>query len=154
MDTFVKNGIFTKEELHARYEIMLEDYMKKIQIEGRVLGEIAYSYVLPPAIEYLTVVATNIRTLKEAGIKVGKAQKELVQTIAEHIDMVKTKTDKMVESRKKANNLKDTEKQAISYHFDVKESFDDIRYHMDKLEQLVDDKIWQLPKYRELLFLR
>ena len=154
MDTFVKNGIFTKEELHARYEIMLEDYMKKIQIEGRVLGEIAYSYVLPPAIEYLTVVATNIRTLKEAGIKVGKAQKELVETIANHIDMVKIKTDKMVEARKKANIMDDSEKQAISYHFDVKESFDDIRYHMDKLEQLVDDKIWQLPKYRELLFLR
>ena len=154
MDTFVKNGIFTKEELHARYEIMLEDYMKKIQIEGRVLGEIAYSYVLPPAIEYLTVVATNIRTLKEAGIKVGKAQKELVETIANHIDMVKIKTDKMVEARKKANIMEDSEKQAISYHFDVKESFDDIRYHMDKLEQLVDDKIWQLPKYRELLFLR
>ena len=106
------------------------------------------------SIEYLTVVAANIKTLKEAGIEVGKAQKELVQTIAEHIDMVKTKTDKMVESRKKANSLQDTEKQAISYHFDVKESFDDIRYHMDKLEQLVDDKIWQLPKYRELLFLR
>ena len=154
MDTFVKNGIFTKEELHARYEIMLEDYMKKIQIEGRVLGEIAYSYVLPPAIEYLTIVATNIRTLKEAGIKVGKAQKELVETIANHIDMVKIKTDKMVEARKKANIMDDSEKQAISYHFDVKESFDDIRYHMDKLEQLVDDKIWQLPKYRELLFLR
>jgi glutamine synthetase len=154
MDTFVKNGIFTKEELHARYEIMLEDYMKKIQIEGRVLGEIAYSYVLPPAIEYLTIVATNIRTLKEAGIKVGKAQKELVETIANHIDMVKIKTDKMVEARKKANIMEDSEKQAISYHFDVKESFDDIRYHMDKLEQLVDDKIWQLPKYRELLFLR
>ena len=154
MDTFVKNGIFTKEELHARYEIMLEDYMKKIQIEGRVLGEIAYSYVLPPAIEYLTIVATNIRTLKETGIKVGKAQKELVETIANHIDMVKIKTDKMVEARKKANIMEDSEKQAISYHFDVKESFDDIRYHMDKLEQLVDDKIWQLPKYRELLFLR
>ena len=154
METFVKNGIFTEKELHARYEIMLEDYMKKIQIEGRVLGEIAYSYILPPAIEYLTVVANNIKALKEAGVNVGNAQKELVETIANHIDMVKSKTDKMVEARKKANTLEDSEKQAISYHFDVKESFDDIRYHIDKLEQLVDDKIWQLPKYRELLFLR
>jgi glutamine synthetase len=154
METFVKNGIFTEKELHARYEIMLEDYMKKIQIEGRVLCEIAYSYILPPAIEYLTVVANNIKALKEAGVNVGKAQKELVETIANHIDMVKSKTDNMVEARKKANAIKDSEKQAISYHFDVKESFDDIRYHIDKLEQLVDDKIWQLPKYRELLFLR
>lgn len=153
-ETFVKNGIFTEKELHARYEIMLEDYIKKIQIEGRVLGEIAYSYILPTAIEYLTVVANNIKALKEAGVNIGKAQKELVETIANHIDMVKSKTDKMVEARKKANTLEDSEKQAISYHFDVKESFDDIRYHIDKLEQLVDDKIWQLPKYRELLFLR
>jgi glutamine synthetase len=133
---------------------MLEDYIKKIQIEGRVLGEIAYSYILPTAIEYLTVVANNIKALKEAGANIGIAQKELVETIANHIDMVKSKTDKMVEARKKANTLEDSEKQAISYHFDVKESFDDIRYHIDKLEQLVDDKIWQLPKYRELLFLR
>tara|TARA_B100001059_G_scaffold74338_2_gene71931 strand:+ start:9168 stop:11330 length:2163 start_codon:yes stop_codon:yes gene_type:complete len=153
-ETFVKNGIFTEKELHARYEIMLEDYIKKIQIEGRVLGEIAYSYILPTAIEYLTVVANNIKALKEAGANIGIAQKELVETIANHIDMVKSKTDKMVEARKKANTLEDSEKQAISYHFDVKESFDDIRYHIDKLEQLVDDKIWQLPKYRELLFLR
>lgn len=153
-ETFVKNGIFTEKELHARYEIMLEDYIKKIQIEGRVLGEIAYSYILPTAIEYLTVVANNIKALKEAGVNIGKAQKELVETISNHIDMVKSKTDKMVEARKKANTLEDSEKRAISYHFDVKESFDDIRYHIDKLEQLVDDKIWQLPKYRELLFLR
>lgn len=100
------------------------------------------------------MVANNIKALKEAGVNVGNAQKELVETIANHIDMVKSKTDKMVEARKKANTLEDSEKQAISYHFDVKESFDDIRYHIDKLEQLVDDKIWQLPKYRELLFLR
>ena len=154
IETFVNNNIFTKEELHARYEIMLEDYMKKIQIEGRVLGELAYSYVLPPAIEYLTSIANNIKTLKESGMKVGKAQQELATTIAEHIDMVKSKTDKMTAARRKSNSMADSEKQAISYHYDIKESFDDIRYHIDKLEQLVDDKMWQLPKYRELLFIR
>jgi len=153
-DTFVKNGIFTQEELHARYEIMLEDYIKKIQIEGRILGELAYSFILPPSIQYLSNVAANVKTLKEAGIKVGTAQKELIESIGEHIDMVKTKTDQMIAARKKANTMIDSEKQAISYHYDVKESFDDIRYHIDKLEQLVDDKMWQLPKYRELLFTR
>ena len=98
--------------------------------------------------------AANVKTLKEAGIKVGTAQKELIESIGEHIDMVKTKTDQMIAARKKANTMIDSEKQAISYHYDVKESFDDIRYHIDKLEQLVDDKMWQLPKYRELLFTR
>ena len=154
IETFVKNGIFTEAELHARYEVMLEDYMKKIQIEGRVLGELIYSHVLPPAIEYLTTLARNVKSLTDAGIKAGKAQQELIKDVAAHIDAAKEKADKMVEARKKANKMKNTEKQAISYHYDIKESFDDIRYHADKLEQLVDDSIWQLPKYRELLFIK
>ena len=134
--------------------IMLEDYMKKIQIEGRVLGELIYSFVLPPAIEYLTTLATNVKSLKEAGLKAGKAQTELIKAISEHIDQAKSKTDKMVEARKKANNMADSEKQAVSYHYDIKESFDGIRQHADKLEHLIDDKIWELPKYRELLFVK
>lgn len=154
LETFVENGVFTKEELHARYEIMLEDYMKKIQIEGRVLGELIYSYVLPPAIEYLTTLANNVKSLKDAGLKAGTAQKELIEAISGHIDAVKLKTDKMVDARKKANKMTDSEKQAVSYHYDIKESFDGIRVHADKLEHLIDDKIWELPKYRELLFIK
>jgi glutamine synthetase len=154
IDTFVVNGIFTKEELHARYEIMLEDYMKKIQIEGRVLGELIYSYILPPAIEYLTTLATNVKSLKEAGLKAGTAQSELIKEISGHIDAAKTKTDKMTDARKKANKMTDSVKQAISYHYDIKETFDGIRQHAYKLEHLIDDKIWELPKYRELLFVK
>ena len=154
ISTFVDNGIFTKEELHARYEIMLEDYMKKIQIEGRVLGELIYSFVLPPAIEYLTTLATNVKSLKDAGLKAGKAQTELIEAIAGHIDAAKKKTDEMTDARKKANKMTDSEKQAVSYHYDIKESFDGIRKHADKLEHLIDDKIWELPKYRELLFIK
>lgn len=154
VDTFVANGIFTKEELHARYEIMLEDYTKKIQIEGRVLGDLIYSHVLPPAIDYLTSLANNVKSLKDAGLQAGTAQTELIASVSAHIDDAKRKTDLMVEARKKANAMTSTEKQAISYHYDIKESFEAIRYHADKLEQLIDDKKWQLPKYRELLFIK
>jgi glutamine synthetase len=154
ISTFVNNGIFTKEELHARYEIMLEDYTKKIQIEGRVLGELVYSHILPPAIGYLTTLANNVKSLKDAGLKTGTAQMDLLKSITTHIDAAKQKTDEMVEARKKANSMTSAEKQAISYHYDVKETFDGIRYHVDKLEQIVDDQMWQLPKYRELLFIK
>jgi len=102
----------------------------------------------------LTTLATNVKSLKEAGLKAGKAQTELIKAISEHIDQAKSKTDKMVEARKKANNMADSEKQAVSYHYDIKESFDGIRQHADKLEHLIDDKIWELPKYRELLFVK
>lgn len=153
-ETFVNNGIFTNEELHARYEVMLEDYAKKIQIEGRVLGELVYSHILPPAIDYLTTLANNVKSLKDAGLKAGAAQSELIEAVSKHIDAAKQKTDQMIEARKKANAMDSTEEMAVSYHYDIKESFEDIRYHTDKLEQLVDDKNWQLPKYRELLFIR
>lgn len=152
IETFVKNGVFTKEELHARFEIMLEEYIKKIQIEGRVLGDLVYTYIIPPSIEYLSSLATNVKALKDADLPIGVAQSDLIKQISGHIDAAKSKTDKMVNARKKANNETDTETMAIAYHYEVKETFDDIRYHVDKLEQLVDDKIWGLPKYRELLF--
>ena len=152
IETFVNNGIFTKEELHARFEIMLEEYIKKIQIEGRVLGDLVYTYIIPPSINYLSTLALNVKALKDAGLPVGETQSDLIKQISAHIDAAKSKTDKMVDARKMANNDTDTEKMAIAYHYTVKETFDDIRYHVDKLEQLVDDKIWELPKYRELLF--
>jgi glutamine synthetase len=152
IETFVKNGIFTKEELHARFEIMLEEYIKKIQIEGRVLGDLVYTYIIPPSIAYLSSLATNVKALKDADLPIGEAQSDLIKQISGHIDAAKSKTDKMVDARKKANNEKDTETMAIAYHYEVKLTFDDIRYHVDKLEQLVDDRIWGLPKYRELLF--
>jgi glutamine synthetase len=153
-ETFVKNGVFTKEELHARFEIMLEEYIKKIQIEGRVLGDLVYTFILPPAIEYLTSLAQNVKAMKDSGLNAGLAQLDLIKEIAEHIDQAKAKTDVMVEARRVANLESDSQKMAIAYHKTVRESFDDIRYHADKLEQLVDDKMWQLPKYRELLFLK
>lgn len=154
VNIFVENKIFTKEELHARYEIMLEDYTKKIQIEGRVLGELVYGYVLPSSVEYLTSLATNVKVMKEAGLKPGKAQVELIEKIANHIDEMKRLTDHMVEERKKANKKESVEAMALAYNQNVKEAFEAIRYHADRLERYVDDKLWQLPKYRELLFIK
>lgn len=153
-NTFVKTGIFTKEELHARFEIMLEEYIKKIQIEGRVLGELAYTYIIPPAIKYLSSLAINVKTLKEAGLEVGDAQRHLINRISVHIDELKSGVDEMTEARKKANKIEDTEEMAIAYNKTVKDSFDSIRYHADKLELLVSDELWTLPKYRELLFIK
>jgi glutamine synthetase len=153
-ESFVKNGIFTEEELHARFEIMLEEYTKKIQIEGRVMGELVYTYILPPAINYLTTLAKNVTALKDAGMEVGDAQKQIINRISVHIDEAKSLTDEMREARKRANKMEDSEQQAITYFKEVKTKFDEIRYHVDKLEHLVDDSQWQLPKYRELLFIK
>ncbi|MBT8326278.1 MAG: glutamine synthetase III [Bacteroidia bacterium] len=154
MKTFVNHGIFTKEELHARLEIMFEEYVKKIQIEGRVLADLVYTYVLPSAITYLSTLASNVKVLNDVNLKAGKAQHELIKSISDYIDDAKKQTDKMIESRKKANKMADSQKMAVAYHHNVKESFDNIRRNVDKLEQLVNDKLWQLPKYRELLFIK
>ncbi|MBR9861535.1 glutamine synthetase type III [bacterium] len=151
---FVEQGIFTEPELHARVEIMQEEYVKKIQIEGRVLGELTYTYILPPAIEYLTRLANNVKALKEAGLKAGTAQLELIGELSEHINEAKRLVDAMTDERRKANKLTDTRKRAVAYFEKVKETFDEIRYHLDKLERITDDELWKLPKYREMLFIR
>ncbi|HOZ97026.1 MAG TPA: glutamine synthetase III [Niabella sp.] len=154
---FVKNGIYSHPELEARHEIELEKYIKKVQIEGRIMGEMATSMILPPAIRYQNLLAKNIRGLKEAGItEEGYAnQKQILDKISEHINKASDLVEKMIEARKKCNVIEDTREKAIAYEKEVKSAFfDKIRYHADKLELLVDDKEWYLPKYRELLFLR
>ncbi|MFY0644006.1 MAG: glutamine synthetase III [Bacteroidia bacterium] len=154
METFVSNNIFTEPELHARLEIMQEEYVKKIQIEGRVLNELTYTYVIPSAVNYLSRLADNVNALKSAGMTVGSSQLSLVETISKHIDQAKQLVDRMTDARRKANKMTDLHEQAVTYHREVKESFDDIRYHVDKLEMMVDDELWKLPKYREMLFIR
>ena len=154
METFVGNQIFTEAELHARLEIMQEEYVKKIQIEGRVLNELIYTYVIPSSVNYLSRLANNINALKSAGITVGSSQLKLVESISSHIDRAKELVDQMTDARRKANKMTDLHEQAVTYHRQVKESFDQIRYHVDKLEMLVDDELWKLPKYREMLFIR
>jgi glutamine synthetase len=156
-ELFESLGIYNHAELEARHEIMLEDYIKRVQIESRIMGELCTSHILPSAIKYQNLLIENIRGLKELGL-MGDAfsnQVQILQKISRHIAEVSEHVEKMIEARKKANALTDTRKKAIAYCDDVKgKYFEKIRYHVDKLELLVDDQYWLLPKYREMLFLR
>ena len=153
---FEHNKIYTHSELEARHEILLENYVKKVQIEARVMGDLATNHILPAAIKYQNILIENIKGLKDIGL-IGAAsatQSDIVKKISEHINATSTKVEEMVEARKVANEIADTRERAIAYCDTVKSCFDEIRYNVDKLELLVDDKLWELPKYRELLFLR
>ena len=158
LDLFKDLNVMNHVEVEARYEIELEEYTKKIQIEGRVLGDIARNHVIPTAIRYQNTLIENVRGLKEIFgsefEKIGKEQIVLIREISEHIEGINTKVEKMTEARKKANVITDAQKMAESYCDKVKPHFEDIREHCDKLELLVDDEIWTLTKYRELLFTR
>ena len=153
---FERNKIYTHSELEARYEILLENYVKKVQIEARVMGDLATNHILPAAIKYQNVLIQNIRGLKEVGLPgtASSHQEQIVGKIVDHVNAMSAKVEEMIEARKVANEIADTRKRAIAYCDTVKTCFDDIRYNVDKLELLVDDKLWELPKYRELLFLR
>lgn len=155
-ELFYSNGIFTKRELEARHEIMLEDYVKKVQIEARILGYIATNHVLPAAINYQNTLIENIRGLQEIGLdkKSYKAQLHLVEVISGHIQDINDNVEAMIEARKRANNTEEMHKRALMYCHEVKPYFDVIRYASDKLELIVDDKLWPLPKFRELLYMR
>ena len=154
---FESNGIYNHIELEARHEIELENYLKKVQIEGRVMGDLALNHIIPAAIKYQNGLLTNINGLKEAGLPEAAyaSQLSILKQVSEHIQVIHEKTHAMVEARKIANNIENTRTKAIAYESQVKAAyFDIIRYHVDKLEALVDDEIWTLPKYREMLFLR
>ena len=154
---FESNGVYTHIELEARHEIELEKYIKRVQIEARIMGELATSHILPPSIRYQNTLIENIRGLKEIGLKESTYvnQKAILEKISEHISKVSSLVEKMIEARKIVNAMTDTRTKAIAYTSQVKEPFfDPIRYSVDKLEILVDDSEWVLSKYRELLFLR
>ena len=153
---FEDNKIYTHSELEARHEILLENYVKKVQIEARVMGDLATNHILPAAIRYQNVLIQNIRGIKEVGLPdtASATQSQIVGKIADHVNAMSSKVEEMIEARKVANEITDTRKKAIAYCDTVKSCFDEIRYNVDKLELLVDDKSWELPKYRELLFLR
>ena len=154
---FEHNHVYTHAELEARHEIELEKYIKKVQIEGRIMGELATSQILPAAIRYQNLLANNVKGLKESGAAESAYvnQKHILEKISEHISKISELVEKMIQARRECNNMEDTRTRAIAYCSQVKERFfDDIRYHVDKLELLVDDREWYLPKYREILFLR
>jgi glutamine synthetase len=155
-ELFTKTNIFSKRELHARHEILLENYYKKLQIEARVMGEVTHSMIIPAAIAYQNTLITNAKGLKDLGLgdEALDTPLSIINKISEHLGIVKTSIDTMLEARKVTNNIEDTREKAISYDEQVKSYFDTIRYHTDKLEQIIDDSVWPLPKFRELLFLK
>jgi glutamine synthetase len=154
---FEGNNVLNHVELEARHEIELEKYIKKVQIEARIMGELCTSHILPPAIKYQNTLIENIRGLKEIGLKESAYtnQQQILEKISDHISQISAQVSQMIEARKKANAIKDIRERAIAYCDHVKEPFfDKIRYNVDKLELLIDDSEWLLPKYREILFLR
>ena len=135
----------------------MKNLPKKLQIEARVLGDLAINHIVPTAIRYMTSLIENVRGLKEVFSdmeyeRLAGARKEMIMTISDHISMIKKLVNDMIEERKKANVIEDSYKKAIAYENKVKPYLDEIRVHIDKLELIVDNEMWPLPKYRELLF--
>jgi glutamine synthetase len=154
---FEHNNVYTHAELEARHEIELEKYIKKVQIEARIMGELVSSHILPAAISYQNTLIQNIQGLKSIGLDESaySNQQQIVTKISEHIGKVSDLVEKMIQERKICNAMTDTRTKAIAYCSQVKDAyFDQIRYSVDKLELLVGDQHWALPKYREMLFLR
>ena len=153
---FQDTGVFSKRESHARHEILLESYFKKLQIEARVMGDLVDNVIIPTAINYQTTLIDNVKGLKDLGLgeDTYAAQLDIIKMISGHVNFIRTANIEMVNERKKANNIEDIRDKSIAYDEKVKSFFDPIRYHVYKLEQLVDDSKWPLPKFRELLFLK
>src|SRR5690554_2330734 len=149
-------NVLNRVESISRYEVEMEDYVMHIQIEGRVLGDIARNHVVPIAVKYQNVLIENVRGLKEIygdGFKkLAEEQMTLIEEISGHIASINSNVTKMINARKEANRIECIEEKADAYCYKVKPFFDEIRYHCDKLELLVDDELWPLTKYRELLF--
>jgi glutamine synthetase len=153
----IGSGVFTDKELESRVEVEYEKFTKKVQIEARVLGDLAINHIVPIAISYMTSLIENVKGLREIFNdiefeRLAGARKEVIVTISDHISSIKRLVNEMVEERKKANVIEDNYKKAIAYESKVKPYLDEIRVHIDKLELLVDNEMWPLPKYRELLF--
>ncbi|MGV3546075.1 MAG: glutamine synthetase III [Pedobacter sp.] len=155
-ELFTKTNVFSKRELHARHEILLENFYKKLQIEARVFGDVTNSQIIPAVIAYQNTLIENAKGLKELGLSKEAIATPLaiIDKISNHLSIVKNSIDTMLEERKQVNKLEDTREKAIGYDEKVKSHFDTIRYHVVKLEQIVDDSVWPLPKFRELLFLK
>ena len=151
---FGEMGVYTRVELEARTEVKWETYTKKIQIEGRVLGDLAMNHIVPIASKYEALLLDKVYKLQQIPELKSTADIALIKKIQDHTTAIQRLTDEMTEARKKANRIEDQREKAVAYHDTVAVFFDEIRHHIDKLEEIVDDQIWPLPKYRELLFIR
>ena len=158
VEMFKKTGVFTDVELEARNEVKWEMYTKKLQIEARVLGDLAINHIIPVATRYQSLLLDNVMKIKtifdgdDSGL--AEQEKETIKKIAKHMYVIKDEVAKMVNARKDANKVENEREKAILYHDTVKPCMDVVRYHIDKLELMVDNEMWPLPKYRELLFIR
>lgn len=151
---FAETGVFSKVELEARTEVKWETYTKKIQIEGRVLGDLTMNHIVPIASRYEALLLDKVYKMSQIPGLNASADIALIKKIQDHTAEIQKLTGEMIDARKVANRIEDQREKAIAYHDTVAVFFDRIRYHIDKLEEIVDDQIWPLPKYRELLFLR
>ena len=156
---FEKTGVMTKVELEARNEVKWETYTKKIQIEARVLGDLAMNHIVPVAVEYQSKLIDNVYKMKglfseEEAAKLSAENIAIIREIAERTAYIKEHVDAMVDARKVANKIEGERAKAVAYHDTIAPMLEQIRYHIDKLELIVDDQMWTLPKYRELLFIR
>ena len=158
-EVLVQSGIFSVKEIESRVEVEYEKFTKKVQIEARVLGDIAINHIVPTAINYMTTLIENVKGLKEIFSdsefeKLASARKEMIVNISDHISLIKRLVTDMIEERKRANIIEDSYEKALAYENKVKPYLNGIRVHIDKLELIVDNEMWPLPKYRELLFTR
>lgn len=153
IEMFERQGVYTAVELEARTEVKWEMYVKKIQIEARVLGDLAMNNIVPLASKYEAILLDKAWKMKELGLD-AKADIELIRNIQEHTAAIQQLTSEMVEARKVANRIESTYDRAMAYHDNVTHYLESIRRHIDKLEEVVDDQLWTLPKYRELLFIK
>ena len=156
---FESTGVMTRKELEARNEVKWETYTKKIQIEARVLGDLAMNHVVPVAIEYQTRLIDNVYKMKqlfaeEESARLSSENVAIIREIAAHTAYIKEHVDALIEARKVANRIETEREKAVAYHDTVAPMLEEIRYHIDKLELIVDNQMWTLPKYRELLFIR
>ncbi len=159
LSLFEKNNIFTRREMEARYEIHLENYVKKIQIEARIMGDLAVNHIIPAAIKYQNLLIHNLKGLKELFApteydKLSENNKKTIVEISEHIREIANNVEAMIEERKIANKTESVEEKSKAYNEKVLPFFEIIRDNIDKLEIMIDDELWSLPKYRELLFFR
>ena len=156
-DVLIGSGVFTEKELESRVEVEYEKFTKKVQIEARVLGDLAINHIVPTGITYMSSLIENVKGLKavfndEEYERLAGPRKEVIVTISDHVSMIKKLVNEMIDERRKANIIEDSYKKALTYEKHVKPYMDRIRTHIDKLELIVDNEIWPLPKYRELLF--
>lgn len=158
-EMFVSVGVFSEKELESRVEVEYEKFVKKVQIEARVLGDIAINHIVPVAVRYMSVLIDNVKGLKDIFgdieyERLAGPRKEIIVLTSDSITMIKRLVNQMIEERKKANIIENLYDKALAYERNVKPYLQEIRCHIDKLEQIVDNEMWPLPKYRELLFTR